>query len=145
LYQVLYYSMGGNTKKLADAIAKELKTGAEDVRTSSLNAEAEIVFLGTGCYGGKPGQDMSKFIASGDFQGRKVALFGTSGGGLGMELKVMAEALKGKGARVIGSYDCKGKVLLTFNLYNRGHPDVADIEAARKFAREMSGLQSIKK
>jgi len=138
MYQVLYYSMGGNTKKLADAIAEELKVRAEDVRTSSLNSEAEIVFVGTGCYGGKPGRDISKFIASGGFQGRKVALFGTSGGGVGMEVKAMAEALKGKGARVIGSYYCTGKVLMTFNLYNRGHPDAADIDAAGKFAREMS-------
>ncbi len=138
MYQVLYYSMGGNTKKIADAIAEELNARAESVSVLPLKAGSEIVFLGTGCYGGKPGGDMSRFIDSNNFQGRKVALFGTSGGGLGLELKAMAEALKGKGASVIGSYYCKGKVILTFNLYNRGHPDAADIDAARKFAREMS-------
>jgi flavodoxin I len=137
MYQVLYYSIGGNTKKLADAIAKELKASAEDVRISTLNSGAAIVFLGTGCYGGKPGRDISKFIASGDFQGRKVALFGTSGGGTGQEVQVMAGALKGKGANVIGSYHCQGQ---TFLLINRGHPNAADIAAARNFAREMSSL-----
>lgn len=131
--------MGGNTKKLAESIAEELNASAESVRTSSLKEGSEIVFLGTGCYGGKPGLDMSRFIDSNNFQGRKVALFGTSGGGLGMELKAIADALKRKGAIVIGSYYCKGKVILTFNLYNRSHPDAADLEGARKFARDMSG------
>jgi flavodoxin len=137
--QVVYYSMGGNTKKLADAIAEELNVSAESVKTSTLKEGPGIVFLGTGCYGGKPGLGMSRFIDSNNFKGRKVALFGTSGGGLGLELKAIVEALKEKGASVIGSYDCKGKVLLTFNLYNRGHPDTADLEGARKFARAMSG------
>ncbi len=142
MYQVLYYSRGGNTKKLADVIAKELKTGAEDVRTSSLSAGAEIVFLGSGCYGGKPGQDMSKFIASGNFQGRKVALFGTSNGGLGHELRDMEGSLQQKGATILGSYYCKGQFL---KFFSKGHPDKEDLDSARKFAREMSGLQSIKK
>ncbi len=137
MYQVLYYSMGGNTKKIADAIAEELNARAEDVRISALNKDAEIVFLGTGCYGGKPGRDMSKFIASSDLRGRKVALFSTSGGGTGLEVQVMAGALKGKGANVIGSYHCQGQ---TFLLISRAHPNAADIAAARKFAREISSL-----
>jgi flavodoxin len=138
MYQVLCYSRSGNTNKLADVIANELKTGAEDVRTSSLNAEAELVFLGSGCYVGKPGREMARFIASNDFQGRKVALFGTSGSGIGKEVTGMAETLRQKGATIPGCYYCKGP---SFPLFRKDHPDKEDLDGARRFAREMSGLQ----
>ncbi|WP_301662893.1 hypothetical protein [Methanoculleus frigidifontis] len=48
----------------------------------------------------------------------------------------MEAAVKEKGADVIGRYFCKGQVAL---LFSHGHPDSADIDAARKFAREMGG------
>jgi flavodoxin len=133
MHQVIVYSKGGNTRKLADAIAGELGVKATDVKDVSLSPENGLIFLGTGCYGGKPGPDMLKFIEANDFRGRQVALFGTSGGGIGNEVKAMAEALKGKGAGVRGSYYCKGKFLL----WSRGHPETKDLEGARKFAREM--------
>jgi flavodoxin I len=80
---------------------------------------------------------MEKFIEINDFAGRHVALFGTSGGGIGNEVKVMEDTLKAKGAFVKGSFYCKGKFLL----FSMGHPDAADIDAARKFARRMTGSQ----
>jgi flavodoxin I len=141
MQQVIYDSMTGNTRKLAEAIANELGVKAVDVKAATLAPGDGVLFLGSGCYGGKPGNNMVKFIGANDLRGRRVALFSTSGGGLGMELKAMEEALKGKGATVIGSYQCKGKVLMTLNLFNWGHPDAAEVAAARKFAREMAGLK----
>jgi len=74
---VIVDSRGGNTRKIADAIAKEIGISAKDV-TPVLTDDANLLFLGSGTYGGKPGEAMMKFIGSGDFSGRKVALFGTS-------------------------------------------------------------------
>jgi flavodoxin len=74
---VLVDSRGGNTRKVADAIAEELGIKAKDVTASSTD-DARILFLGSGTYGGKPGEAMMKFIESGNFLGRKVAIFGTS-------------------------------------------------------------------
>jgi flavodoxin len=134
--QVLYYSRGGNTRKVAAAIAGELGVKAADVKDATLAPGTDVIFLGSGCYGGKPGTDLLKFIEANDFRGRQVALFGTSGGGIGNEVKAMAEALKGKGASVRGSYYCKGRFLV----FSMGHPAAAEIDAARKFAREMAKL-----
>ena len=53
---------------------------------------------------------MMKFIEKNDFSGRKVAVFGTSGGNAGMEVELMDAALKHKGAAVLGSYHCKAKL-----------------------------------
>jgi flavodoxin len=73
---VLVFSRGGNTRKVADAIAEELGIKAADV-TASPPVDAKVVFLGSGTYGGKPSETMMKFIESGNVTRRKVALFGT--------------------------------------------------------------------
>ncbi len=137
MHQVLFYSKGGNTRKLADAIARELGVKAADIKTASIDPAADIIFLGSGCYGSKPGEEMMKFIEKNDFSGRKVAVFGTSGGNAGMEVELMDAALKHKGAAVLGSYHCKGKAFL---LFSTGHPNQEDLDGARKFAREMAML-----
>lgn len=137
MYQVIYYSKSGNTGKLADAMAKELGVQATEVKTATFDRGPDILFLGTGCYGGQPGKDMVKLIETSDFRGRKVALFGTSGGGEGNEVKAMAVALKTKGADVVGQFYCRGQIAL---LFSHGHPNEADLAAARKFAREMARL-----
>ncbi|CAJ36533.1 flavodoxin family protein [Methanocella arvoryzae] len=134
---VLYYSMTGNTKKIAAAIAEELGAGAVSVKALARVPEEGLLFMGTGSYGDKPGEEMMKFIENNTFTGRKIALFGTSGSGQGKEVQVMAEALKRKGAIIIGSYYCKGKAFVVVNI---GRPCKDDITAVRLFAREMAKL-----
>ena len=127
-------SRGGNTRKVADAIAEELGIKASDVTTSPPD-DAKILFLGSGSYGGKPGEAMMKFIGSGNFPGRKVVIFGTSGSLAGAQkmIGVMSDILKQKGATILGSYHCRGKTFLV----NWGHPNKEDLDNAKKFAREM--------
>lgn len=131
---VLVDSRGGNTRKVAEAIAGELGVPVGDPGTR-LSADSKVVFLGSGVYGGKPGNAMTTFIASENFTGRKVALFATSGGTEGAKnmITMMADALKEKGAIILGDFHCRGKFLFT----NRGHPGAEDLENAKKFAREM--------
>ena len=127
-------SRGGNTKKLADTIAEELGVPVGDL-SAPLPDDMKIIFLGSGTYGGKAGKAMTKFIESGTFTGRKVALFGTSMSAEGAKKMIasMEEVLTKKGASILGNYHCRGKYLFT----NRGHPDKEDLENAKKFAREM--------
>jgi len=127
--------MTGNTKKMASAIAGELGIDATNIKTLTAVPQDGLLFLGSGSYGDKPAEDMTKFIANHNFAGRKVALFGTSGKGEGKEVQGMAEALKQKGANVMGSYYSKGK---SFVVVNIGHPGRDDLDGARKFAREMA-------
>lgn len=136
MHQVLFYSRGGNTRKLADAIAGELGVKAADVKSASIDPGTGVVFLGSGCYGGKPGEDMMKFIEAHDFSGRKVALFSTSWWDKGTEIEKMSSALKSKGATILGNYHCKGQFLL----FNLGRPNQDDLAGAKKFASEMAKL-----
>lgn len=134
-FAVFVDSRGGNTRKVADAIAEELGVAVGDIR-GALPDNAGLLFLGSGTYGGKPGDAMTAFIGAGNFSGRKVALFGTSASAAGSErmLAAMADALKQKGAIVAGSWHCPGKFLLM----NRGRPGPEDLENAKKFARELA-------
>ena len=137
MHNVLYYSITGNTKKLAMAIADELGAKAQSIKSMSGIPQGGILFIGSGCYGDKPGEDMAKFISNNDFMGRKVVLFGTSGKGEGREVQSMTETLKQKGAVILGSYYCKGKAFVVVNL---GHPDKDELARARAFARQMAGI-----
>ncbi|HTX43780.1 MAG TPA: flavodoxin family protein, partial [Methanocella sp.] len=108
MVSVIYYSLTGNTKKMASAIAEELGVKALSVKGITSLPRDGALFMGSGCYGDKPGEAMAKFIANNGFEGRKVALYGTSGAGAGKEVQAMAEALRQKGAIVLGNYHTKG-------------------------------------
>lgn len=129
-------SRGGNTRKVAEAMAAELGVAVGDI-TAALPSDAKVLFLGSGTYGSRPGEQMQKFIASGSFAGRRVALFGTAASTAGNErmIAIMAEALKAKGATVIGSWHCPGRFLLV----NRSRPNSEDLASAAAFARRMAG------
>ena len=78
---VLYYSLTGNTKKMATAIAAELGVEARSIKMETAIPQDGLLFPGSGSYGDKPAEDMAKLIAGNDFAGRKVAPFGTPGRG----------------------------------------------------------------
>jgi flavodoxin I len=134
MFEVIYYSLTGNTEKVAEAIAAELGVTAESVKTKDRLAEDSFVFLGAGLYGPLRGWGLKRFIDSNNFHGRKVALFGTSGEGKGKELGALEEAVAAKGAHVTGSFFCRGRFLFL----KRDHPTSKDIEDAKSFAREVT-------
>jgi flavodoxin I len=135
MFEVIYYSLTGNTKKVADAIATELGVAAENVKTKDKLAEDSFVFLGAGLYGPLRGWGLKRFIDRNNFDGRKVALFGTSGEGKGKEVGALEEAVAAKGAEIGGRFFCRGKFLF---FINRKHPTSKDLGNARIFAREMA-------
>ena len=134
MVEVVYYSLTGNTRKVGDAIAAELSVTAEDVKTKDRLAEDSLVFLGAGLYGPLRGWGFKRFIDRNDFRGRKVALFGTSGGGKGIEVGALEDAVKAHGAEVAGSFFCRGRFLFLI----RRHPTSNDLENARRFALEVA-------
>ncbi len=127
-------SRGGNTRKVADAIAGDLGVSVGDLAVH-LPADPTILFLGSGTYGGAPGIEMMKFVTDNEFSDRRVALFGTSMSEAGARkmIAAMEDGLTRKGAKVIGNFHCRGKFLL----FNRGRPNAEDLDDAKKFAREM--------
>jgi flavodoxin len=133
MYEVIYYSMGGNTRKVAEAMAAELGTTAKDIKKAGGVADDAIIFLGSGCYGAVVVKDINDFIEKNQLQGRKTVLFTTSAFGLGKEVELMKNQLKSKGLDIIESFNCYGQWLGM----KRHHPDTGDLDKAREFARKL--------
>lgn len=139
--KVLYFSKGGNTKKVADSIAKAIDLSAETVPVAYPISNVQLLFLGAGLYAGKLDEKMTNYIKILDAKSvRNVALFSTSGNGEGSANKIMRDLLVAKGINVLDkSFSCKGQ---SFIFLSRKHPDEQDLKNAQDFAKEC--LESIK-
>jgi Flavodoxins len=136
---VLYYSKGGNTKKIADAIADELDDvlKSEQIPPAYPPENVALLFLGTGEYAGKPDSKIIEFVRTlNKDRVKNVAVFGTNGkGAAGNAISTLKTLLKEKGINVIDeSFCCKGKY---FIFLNRKNPDDGEIKAAKEYAKRV--------
>jgi flavodoxin len=138
MYEVIYFSRGGNTKKLATAIADELNVKAQHIRSVTSLPKGADIFLGSGLYFMRPSKLVREFIRNNNFQGRKIALFGTSTTGIGIEIMGMERLLKRKGAIIAGKYYCPGRFFFRiagkFLFIRKRRPADKDLEKAKEFA-----------
>jgi flavodoxin len=142
---VLYASKGGNTRKIAQAVASEIDCEALDVAADSgLSAldldNFDLVFLGTGIYTGNPIAEMEQYIQAADLgKSKRFALFITWGGA-GKTRQMVADKLRkmleDKGQQVAENmFSCYGGS--KFSFLKRGHPNSEDIQAAKHWANEL--------
>lgn len=144
---VLYSTRSGNTEKVANAIAQELNcpciriTKASDSFNLDLN-DYDTVCIGTGIYKGQPHQDLLNYLQEINLISRKqFALFLTCfGWGKDIADKNVVDtvkaALQAKGQRLLSNrFSCFGGGL---GFVKRGHPDAQELDAAKKWAREIT-------
>lgn len=110
--KVIYWSQTGNTKRMAELIAKGIEEEgkkAELVELSEISVDdlknEEIIIFGSPAYGAEELEDteVEPFVASleGNVSGKKVALFGSWGWGDGEWMKDLEERIKSYGAELI--------------------------------------------
>lgn len=133
--KVIYHSITGNTKKIAEAIATEVGVEAESVSCELCDEEVDLLFYGDGNYASVIHGKTKEFIQSLQFRNIKnIATFGTYGG-MDNSLPKLRLFAKKCGLNVMDeSFSCKGKA---WGLLNRTRPDERDIENARKYARNI--------
>lgn len=128
---VRYYSRGGNTKKLAAAIAKEAGVAAENC-SAPLTEAVDILFLGGSIYGIAIDPALKEFIANLDASkvGR-AAVFASSAIKKAPQREI-EDLLRQKNIPVSShSFSCKG----AFAFLHRGRPNGVDDKQAAAFAR----------
>lgn len=137
---VIYTSMTGNTRKLAEVIAKifgvTAQTCIEAKQNTAQISQADLLAIGSGVYAGRMGQDLEQFLNSLPQEqktARKAIVFGTVGGQTSA-IKAMEKVLTEKGIEVIGSFYCKGQAWFFFN---HGRPNERDLAAVREFAENI--------
>ena len=132
MYEVIYCSRTGNTKKVAQAIASELGVEAKDIINNPVISEGSLVFIGTGNYGGKPIKPIVEFVAKNKLKLNKISLFGTSASGTGGEVVKLERLLAQSGLGVLTRFHCTGKFLF----FRRHSPTDKELTSARDFARQ---------
>lgn len=139
---VVYASKGGNTKKIAQAIANELSCEALPISADATLAPSslegyDLVFLGTGIHAGIPNQGLLRFLETAKISsGQKFCLFLTWGGAGNtnkMVLSRLTSILRAKNAIVLdNTFACFGG----WKLLRRGHPTNEEVAAARSWAKK---------
>jgi flavodoxin len=132
---VRYYTKTGNTKKLAEAVAKEV--GAEALPISvPVTEPVDILFLGNSYYAFTIDPEVRSFVRSLDKEkvGR-IVNFGSAAMLNSTYRKVKAEASKVGIAMDEREFHCKGE----FKGIHRGKPDENDLKAVAEFARTIIG------
>jgi flavodoxin len=140
--RVAYYSATGNTRKVADAIAKAAGCAAASIAGKDDQAgddatPVDLLFLGAAVYATHDHglhEAVKAFIAGLDpAKVKRVALFST-GFTHSEAAAMLRRLLASRGIPVeADAFFCLGR----FALFNLGHPNAADLEAAAAFAEKI--------
>ena len=127
---VRYYTKTGNTKRLAEAVAKAVGVQALPISTP-VEDTVDILFLGNSYYAFSIDPEVRRFIKGLDKNkvGR-IVNFGSAAMLNSTYKKVKAEADKVGVPMDEREFHCKGE----FKGLHKGKPDEADLKAAAEFA-----------
>ncbi|MBP5239811.1 MAG: flavodoxin [Oscillospiraceae bacterium] len=131
---VRYYTKTGNTKRLAEAVAKAV--GAEALPISEPVTEpVDILFLGNSYYAFSIDPEVREFVASLDKEKvGKIVNFGSAAMLNSTFKKVKAEADKVGIPMDEREFHCKGE----FKGIHKGRPNEEDLNAAAEFAKTIA-------
>ena len=132
---VRYYTKTGNTKRLAEAVAKAVGTEAQPVSVP-VTEPVDILFLGNSYYAFSIDPEVRSFIRGLDKSkiGR-IVNFGSAAMLNSTYKKVKAEADKAGIPMDEREFHCKGE----FKGIHKGKPDESDLKAAAEFAKKIVG------
>ena len=130
---VRYYTKTGNTKRLAEAIAKAVGVEALPV-TAPVTESVDILFLGNSYYAFTIDPEVRRFIESLDKEKvGKIVNFGSAAMMNSTWKKVKAVADKVGIPMDEREFHCKGE----FKGLHKGKPDETDLVAAAAFAKKI--------
>ncbi len=134
---IRYYSRGGNTKKLAEAISGAVGVEAKTV-ADPLTEDVDILFLGSSVYAFGVDDAVKKFIDGIGVKIGKVVNFSTAAL-VKSTYKTVAKLLDAKHIPLAKEeFACKG----SFAGLRKGKPDADDCKAAAEFAKKMAAQEN---
>lgn len=131
-FAVRYYTKTGNTKRLAEAIAKELGVQALPI-SEPITEHVDALFLGNSYYAFTIDPEVKAFVSSLDkSKVGKIVNFGSAAMLNSTYKKVKAVADKVGIPMDEKEFHCKGE----FKAFHKGRPNEEDLKAAAAFARQ---------
>lgn len=129
---IRFYSRGGNTKKLADAISEAIGVEAKTV-SEPLTEDVDILFLGSSVYAYGVDDEVKKFISQINVKVGKVVNFSTAAL-IQSTHKQIAKLLKERQIPFAEEeFACRG----SFAMMHKGKPDAGDCKTAADFAKKI--------
>ena len=129
---IRYYTRGGNTKKLADAISKAVGVDAETTSVP-LTGDVDILFLGSSVYANGVDSEVKEFIKGINVKVGKVVNFSTAA----LIKSTCKQVSKLLGEKQIPlakeEFYCRG----SFAVMHKGRPNADDCNAAADFAKKI--------
>jgi flavodoxin len=130
---VRYYSRSGNTKKLAEEIAKTAGVTAETTE-QPLGEPVDLLFLGSAVYAAGVDEHVKSFLRDLDpAQVKKIVNFSTAALLPGTYAQVSKLAAERGLPLAAEEFHCRGR----FSLLHRDRPNAADLAEARAFAEKL--------
>ena len=125
---VRYYSRSGNTKLLADAIAKSLDVSAisVDAENSEIKEEVDVLFIGGALYAYGLDKHLNKFLAELDGSKVKRAVVFSTSWLSKHSVDLIKKALSKRDIKVEEEY-----------CYFKGKPSEDNLKEAENFAKKM--------
>lgn len=131
-YAVRYYTKTGNTKRLAEAMAKELGVEALPI-SEPVTEKVDFLFLGNSYYAFDIDPEVKQFVASLDKDKiGKLVNFGSAAMLNSTYKKVKKAADKAGIAMDEKEFHCKGE----FKGIHKGRPNEDDVKAAVEFVKK---------
>ena len=131
-FAVRYYTKTGNTKRLAEAIAKELGVAAQPI-SEPVTEPVDALFLGNSYYAFTIDPEVKAFVSSLDkSKVGRIVNFGSAAMLNSTYKKVKAVADKVGIPMDEKEFHCKGE----FKAFHKGRPNEEDLKAAAEFARQ---------
>ena len=132
---VRYYTKTGNTKKLAEAVAKAVGVEARPL-SEPIDEPVDLLFLGNSYYAFSIDPEVKNFIRSLDkSKVGKIVNFGSAAMLNSTYKKVKAEADKVGIPVDEREFHCRGE----FKGVHKGRPNEEDLKAAAEFAKKIIG------
>ena len=129
---VRYHTRTGNTKKLADAIAKAVGVEAFDL-SAPLAEDVDILFLGSSVYAANVDTSVKAFISGISVSVGKVVNFSTAAL-VSSTYKQVKQLVEQKGLTMAeAEFHCRG----SFKFMHKGRPNAEDCAAAAAFAKAL--------
>lgn len=131
---VRYYSKGGNTKKLAEAVAAAVGVTAEPISVPLLD-RVDVLFLGSSVYAYGVDGKVRDFLEDNSIRISKLVNFSTAAliSGTYSQIKKICEQNDIPLAEE--EFHCRG----SFAMLHKGRPNDEDCAAAAAFARRVIG------
>ena len=130
--EIRYFSRGGNTKKLAEAISKAITIPAKTT-DEPLSEDIDVLFLGSSVYAYGVDDNVKEFIKNINVKVGNVVNFSTAAI-IKSTYKQVKKLLDEKGIQMAKEeFYCKG----SFGPLHKGKPNENDLKEAMEFAKRV--------